>query len=95
MALFLFLFSLASAQPSKPVTYRCLDNSRFTLTASPTVAIVRFSDAEYRLSRRPSSLTVKYESNVATLFLDGDFAAFIADDRPLPGCYRIKPRERG
>lgn len=94
MAPLLFLIALAPAVPAPPATYRCLDNSMFTLSASPTLAIVRFADAEYRLPRRPSSLAVKYATGTATLFLDGDFAAFVADDRPLPGCYRLRPKKR-
>ena len=89
----MFVFAsavLLALAPSAPVAYRCLDDSKFTLTASPTLAVVRFTDRIYRLPRRPSSLAVKYESKLATLYLDGDFAAFIADDRPLPGCYRDK-----
>lgn len=77
---------------SGPVDYQCLDGTSFTLIANDEAAIVRFTDGEYRLSRRPSSLAVKYESNVATLYLDGDIAAFVADDRPLPGCHKFKIR---
>jgi hypothetical protein len=87
------LLALAPLSP-KPATYRCLDDSLFTLTASPTLAIVRFTDSEYRLPRQPSSLAIKYQSKTATLYLDGDFAAFIADDRPLPGCFRVRPARR-
>jgi hypothetical protein len=89
------LLALAPAAPTAPVAYRCLDNSKFTLIASPTLAIVKFADRDYRLPRRPSSLAIKYESKAATLYLDGDFAAFIADDRPLPGCYREKASPDG
>ena len=84
------LLALAPSAPALPVAYRCLDDSKFMLMASPTLAIVRFTDREYRLPRQSSSLAVKYESKKATLYLDGDFAAFIAEDRPLPGCYRVK-----
>ena len=84
------LLALAPSAPVSAVAYRCLDDSKFTLTASPTLAVVRFTDREYRLPRQSSSLAVKYESKKATLYLDGDFAAFIAEDRPLPGCYREK-----
>ena len=89
------LLTLASPAPATPVAYRCLDDSKFMLTASPTLAIVHFTDREYRLPRRPSSLAIKYASPAATLYLDGDFAAFIADDRPLPGCYRDKASAGG
>lgn len=95
MAFWLLLVALAQSAPPEPVTYLCLDDSTFTLSASPTLAIVRFADGEYRLPRRSSALAVKYASEEATLYLDGDFAAFIADDRPLPGCFKAKPGKRG
>lgn len=94
MAFSWLLVALAPSAPQQAVLYRCLDNTMFTLSASPTLAIVRFADAEYRLPRRPSSLTVKYGSKAATLFLDGNFAAFVAEDRPLPGCSKVKPGPR-
>jgi hypothetical protein len=87
--------ALAPLAAPPPVAYKCLDGNRFTLAASPTEAIVRIAGREYRLPRRPSSLAVKYESKAATLYLDGDFAAFITEDRPLPGCYRVQPGKRG
>ena len=90
----LVLLALAPPMPPAPVPYRCLDDTTFMLSASPTMAIIRFADGEYRLPRRSSSLAIKYATGTATLFLDGDFAAFIADDRPLPGCYRMKPGKR-
>jgi hypothetical protein len=80
---------------ARPVDYLCLDNSRFTLIASPTVAVVRFADREYVLPRRPSALAIRYASKDAALYLDGEFAAFVAEDRPLPGCTRVGPGERG
>ena len=86
---YVVLVAIAPLAPPAPVTYRCLDDTMFTLSASPTLAIVRFRDAEYRLPRRHSSLAVKYASKTATLYLDDDFAAFIAEDRPLPGCFRV------
>ena len=89
------LTALAPPAAAAAIPYQCLDDSKFTLSASPSEAVVRFPDAEYRLPRRPSSLAIKYQSKAATLYLDGDFAAFIADDRPLPGCFRVKPAERG
>ena len=94
MAWLLFL-ALAADSPPPAVAYRCLDDTRFTLIATPTEAVVRFADGEYRLPRRPSSLAIKYASKVATLYLDGDFAAFIANDRPLPGCHREKAATEG
>ena len=57
-------------------------------------AIVEFPDKQYRLPRRSSNITIKYATDQATLYLDGDFAAFIAEDRPLPGCV-LTPGKRG
>lgn len=88
-------FAAVGAAAPTSIDYECLDGSRFTLRASATEAVVRFPDLEYRLPRRPSSLAIKYESKAATLFLDGEFAAFIAEDRPLPGCYQLSSRKRG
>ena len=82
--------ALATAVPDDR-TYRCLDDTTFTLTLSSDQAIVRFKNGEYRLPRKPSSIATKYATGTATLYLDGDFAAFVADDRPLPGCTRVKP----
>lgn len=95
MAWWLAVALLAPADFTKPVDYLCLDNSRFTLTASPTVAVVRFPDRHYVLQRRRSALAVRYASKEATLYLDGDFAAFVAEDRPLPGCTRVAPGKGG
>ncbi len=91
----LVLLALAPSTLPAPVAYRCLDDTTFLLSASPTMAIIRFADGEYRLPRRSSPLAIKYASGTATLYLDGEFAAFIADDRPLPGCYRVQPGKRG
>ena len=71
-------------------TYVCLDDTVFTLSTSNEMAIVRFKDGEYRLPRRRSTLAIKYATEQATLYLDGEFAAFVADDRPLPGCHKLK-----
>ena len=76
--------------PTSYSTYVCRDDSIFTLSTSNEMAIVRFKDGEYRLPRRQSAIAIKYATDQATLYLDGDFAAFVADDRPLPGCHRVK-----
>ncbi len=95
MAVWWSVALLAVSAIVQPVAYVCLDDTRFMLSASPTVAVVRFADREYVLPRKPSALAIHYASKEATLYLDGEFAAFIAEDRPLPGCTRVEPGERG
>src|SRR3982750_2829691 len=82
--------ALAPAAATETRTYRCLDETSFTLIVSPDQAIVRFKDGEYRLRRKPSAIAIKYADKTATLYLDRDFAAFVADGRPLPGCTRVR-----
>ena len=94
MAFLVFLAAQATLAPDQAALYRCLDDTMFTLRASESLAIVRFADGQYRLPRRSSNLAVKYATETATLYLDGDFAAFVAEDRPLPGCIRVRPDER-
>ena len=89
------LFLLMSLGSSGPVDYQCLDGTSFILTTTEDSAVVKFTDGEYRLQRRPSALAIKYESDEATLYLDGDMAAFVANDRPLPGCHRFQIRDAG
>jgi hypothetical protein len=86
--------AVALTNPVGFSTYICLDDTVFTLSTSDEMAIVRFKDGEYRLPRRQSALAVKYATKEATLYLDGQFAAFVADDRPLPGCYKLESGER-
>lgn len=95
MAFLLLLAMQAAAPPNEVALYRCLDGTRFTLSASPGEAIVRFVDGMYRMRRRSSAIAEKYASETATLYLDGEFAAFVAEDRPLPGCHRVQPAKRG
>jgi len=94
VTLWLTAIALAVADPVEYSTYVCLDNSVFTLRTTEDLAIVRFRDGEYRLPRRSSSIAIKYATEEATLYVDGEFAAFVADDRPLPGCHKMKPGER-
>ena len=94
MAVWLFLLAaVQSAQPERR-DYLCLDDSKFVLRLTEQMAVVEFADGTYRLPRRPSGIAVKYATKQATLYLDGDFAAFVADDRPLPGCVLVKPNNR-
>ena len=95
MKVWLTALAVALIDPSDYATYVCLDDTVFTLRATDDIAIVRFRDGEYRLPRRSSALAIKYATKDATLYLDGDFAAFAANDRPLPGCQRMESGERG
>jgi hypothetical protein len=85
--------AVALTNPVEVSTYVCLDNTVFTLSASDEMAIVRFKDGEYRLPRRRSAIAIKYATEDATLYLDDQFAAFAANDRPLPGCYKLESGE--
>ena len=85
--------AVALASSLQVSTYVCLDDSVFTVSASDQMAIVRFKDAEYRLPRRKSSIAIKYATEQATLYLDGDYAAFVAEDRWPPGCQRAEGGE--
>lgn len=92
-----FWLTVVAVAPIYPIpfsTYVCLDNTVFTLSSSNEMAIVRFRDGEYRLPRRRSAIAIKYATDKATLYLDGEFAAFVADDRPLPGCHKLESNER-
>jgi hypothetical protein len=91
----LTLLLAALIAPAQHSTYVCLDETVFTLSASDEMAIVRFEDREYRLPRRRSAIAIKYATPQATLYLDGDFAAFVSDDRWPPGCRRMMGGERG
>ena len=96
MAVWWFILSALAAPATETRTYRCLDDTRFVLHLSEELAVVEFPDAQYRLPRRSSNIAIKYATEQATLYLDGDFAAFVANDRPLPGCILERPaRERG
>ena len=94
MEISLIVFAAAVIGSTQFSTYVCLDDTVFTLSASNEMAIVRFRDGEYRLPRRRSTLAIKYATEQATLYLDGEFAAFVADDRPLPGCHKLKPGDK-
>lgn len=87
------LLMVSAFGSSGPVDYQCLDGASFTLLTTEESAVVKFADREYRLVRRPSSLAIKYESSEATLYLENEIAAFVATDRPLPGCHTFKIRK--
>jgi hypothetical protein len=49
------------------------------VTRDANIASVRFDQKQYNLSRRPSSLGIKYSSAEATLIIDREFAAFVTE----------------
>ncbi len=59
--------------------YRCDDGRWFSVNRDANTASIRYADERYSLSRRPSSLGVKYSSAEATLIIDGRFAAFVTE----------------
>lgn len=65
----------------------CEDAVSFGVRRSATAATVSFGDGDYRLERKRSSIGERFASPGATLIIDGDFAAFVAEDRlGLDGC---------
>lgn len=67
--------------------YLCEGGAGFSVQESGSTALVRFSDGEYRLERRASSIGRKFSSATATLIIDGNAAVFVAEDRlDLDGC---------
>ena len=71
--------------------YRCHDGQRFSVDRNSQTALIRYANNRYSLSRRPSSLGVKYSSAEATLIIDGQFAAFVTETvMDLENCYEAK-----
>ena len=72
--------SAAKAAPGTQVTrYRCAEDRSFTVDRNDRSAVVSYADKNYVLTRKPSSLGLRYSSDVATLIIDHDFAAFVTD----------------
>jgi hypothetical protein len=61
------------------VTYQCAEGRSFMVERTAEAATVLYSEESYRLTRRPSSIGVRYASREATLLLDDDFAAFATE----------------
>lgn len=72
--------SAAKATAGTHVTrYRCAENRSFTVDRDDRSAVVTYANENYLLARKPSSLGLRYSSDVATLIIDDDFAAFVTD----------------
>jgi Membrane-bound lysozyme-inhibitor of c-type lysozyme len=88
-ALLLLSSSCASAKLSGGAAhdFRCRDGSELTVHYHQQTATVLVGGHSYALWRKPSNIGERFSSSRATLIIDGDFAAFVADDlHQLRGC---------
>lgn len=70
----------ASASPAAiNSVYQCTDGRMFSVARDARRAAVYYENERYSLSRRPSSMGIKYASPEATLIVDGEFAAFVTE----------------
>ena len=63
-------------------SFTCAADHSFQVTyrARGRVAAVRTPTKEYLLDRKPGNLGQRFSSSQATLIIDGDFAAFVAEE---------------
>ena len=90
-SLLLLASSCASAEfPLKsPDVFRCRNGFELTVRYEHQFATVRTGGRSYALVRKPSNIGERFASSQATLIIDGNFAAFVADDlHHLKGCAR-------
>jgi hypothetical protein len=68
--------------------FRCRDGSELTVRYyQGQTATVLAGGHSYALRLKPSNVGKRFASRQATLIIDGDFAAFVADDLDnLGGC---------
>jgi len=81
-AILLILVGCSAASPAQVEqvsTYECSGGKTFTVRRDPTVATVDYGEQSFQLSRRSSSLGMRYSSKGASLIIDGDFAVFATD----------------
>ena len=71
----------AAATVAADLLYRCEGGEAFTVRDSGSAAVVRFTDGDYVLQRKRSSLGRRYASPQAALIIDGETAVFVAEDR--------------
>lgn len=70
--------------------YQCSGGRTFDVIRSGQVAIVRLGERTYNLQAKPGSLGERYTDGRATLIIDGDFAAFVANDEmQLSRCRQV------
>ena len=86
----LLLFSsCASAEfgDARSDVFRCRDGSELTVRYQHQTATVLAGGHSYALDWKSSDVGKRFASSRATLIIDGDFAAFVADDLDdLGGC---------
>lgn len=83
--------SAAATPQVRKATYACNDGKSFTIQRDGKNASLEYFGEHYSLSRRPSSVGVKYASPEATLIIDGDFAAFVTESLvDFERCYEAK-----
>jgi hypothetical protein len=68
------------AATERPMRFVCADRQWFEVTRNQNVATVRLGKREYNLRFKRGSIGQRYVGSSATLIIDGDFAAFVADD---------------
>jgi hypothetical protein len=74
------------------IRFECVGGQVIDVRIAGAAATVRVSGTSYSLSRRPSSIGVKFISPTAALMIDGTFAAFVADSSPnLRQCRAAQP----
>ena len=73
----------SSPQARKPPSYRCSRGLSFEVEfhSFNRVALVHTPTRTYALRKAPTRIGVRYTSAKATLIIDENFAAFVAEDR--------------
>jgi hypothetical protein len=90
VAFFFMLVGCSAPSPASPANvsvYHCKGGRSITVREAPDAATVEYGKQRFELTRRPSTLAVKYASAEATLMIDGDFASFVSEAiYDLQGC---------
>ena len=74
-------YSATTPEP-RSQAFGCKDGTSFVVVVRNEIADVTFSHGEqYQLRSKPSSMGQRFVSSVATLIIDGRFAAFVSNTR--------------
>ena len=68
-----------AASSAKVQVFHCAAGRTLVVHQAADVALVDYEGRQFELARRPSALAEKYSSGEATLFIDREFAAFVAE----------------